>query len=90
MSEKKPDPILVNAKGKVCPVCGKQSYSQAGIHPQCAAIQTDAIRAEQLREKRKRDASEKTQSSWNSKLCPKCNHSNHVRKKKCRCGYVFF
>lgn len=90
MSEKKPDPLFVHEKGKVCPVCGKQSYSQAGIHPQCAASQADATRAEEIREKRKREANAATQSSWNKKSCPKCKLTNHVRQKKCQCGYVFF
>ena len=37
-----------------CPVCGKVSYSAAGIHPQCAANREDAGR--RLLERAKREA----------------------------------
>jgi hypothetical protein len=59
MSEKKPEPIFVSPKIKICPVCGKQSYSREGIHPQCATIQADAPRKEQLAAKRKAEADQK-------------------------------
>ncbi len=90
MSEKKPVPTQNSGKGKTCPVCGKQSYSREGIHPQCAAVQADATRAEEIREKKRRDANVAKPSSWNKKACPKCKQELHVRQKECQCGHVFF
>ena len=29
-----------------CPICKKAVYSRAGIHPQCAMIQAEPLRAE--------------------------------------------
>ncbi len=56
MSEKKPEPMFVAPQIKICPVCGKQSYSREGIHPQCATVQADSARKEQLAAKRKAEA----------------------------------
>jgi hypothetical protein len=88
MSERKPVPILSSGKSKTCPVCGKNSYSRAGIHPQCAAKQADAARSKLIKEKRKRDATARDTSSWNQKTCPECNTISHVRLKRCQCGHV--
>lgn len=44
MSEKKPTPIITEPQSKMCPVCGKRSYSQEGVHPQCAVSQADEPR----------------------------------------------
>ena len=90
MSEKKPEPILWRDSGKICPVCGKKSYSRAGVHPQCAVKQSDAASAEVIKEKRKREANSCESSTWNMKSCPKCKAVSHVRKKQCECGYAFF
>jgi hypothetical protein len=56
----KPEPLYtMPSLGTVCPVCGKKSYSAAGIHPQCAVKQADAPReaalAVQRKEKRAED-----------------------------------
>jgi hypothetical protein len=56
----KPQPLYsMPSLGTVCPVCGKKSYSAAGIHPQCAVKQADAPReaalAVQRKEKRAED-----------------------------------
>lgn len=42
MSESKPGPIEAPTIRKICPVCGKASYSQEGTHPQCALARADA------------------------------------------------
>jgi hypothetical protein len=43
VSEKKPE--FFAPPRKTCPICGKVSYSLAGIHPQCAQKRADeAIR----------------------------------------------
>ena len=47
MSTKKPEPIFPSRKPNICPVCGKSSYSAAGIHPQCAEKQADEKRRQQ-------------------------------------------
>ena len=53
MSEKKPTPIFVERNGKICPVCGKPSYSREGVHPQCAMTQADASRKMRLAAEKK-------------------------------------
>lgn len=87
MSEKKLN--VSQPRGKDCPVCGKRTYSQGGIHPQCAVSQADSARAEKLKAKRKREANTPKQSSWTKKKCPKCGAESHVRRKQCDCGYTF-
>jgi len=92
MSEKKPTPLIAQPGGKLCPVCGKRTYSRGGIHPQCAVHQADAVRSEELKEERKRQASATPtvkRSTWQSKKCPKCGTESHVRRKACDCGHVF-
>lgn len=59
MSEKKPTTILPLQHGKVCPVCGKASYSRDGVHPQCAVQQADAPRKARLVEQKKAEANAK-------------------------------
>ena len=90
MSEKKPTPLISQPSGKVCPVCGKRTYSLGGIHPQCAVLQADAARADKIKAERKRQASEAKHSTWRNKKCPKCKKESHVRCKECSCGHVFF
>ncbi len=58
MSAKNPSPIVVQPSGKICPVCGKPSYSREGVHPQCAVIQADAPRKLRLAEEKKAKAKE--------------------------------
>ena len=61
MENSKPEPLLVAPSlGTVCPICGKKSYSAAGIHPQCAMQQADAPRQAFLaaEKKRKKDAAD--------------------------------
>ncbi len=90
MNEKKPTPLIFQPSDKVCPVCGQQTYSQGGIHPQCAVHQADAARAEKLKAERKREANTPKRSTWTKKKCPKCGSESHVRRKVCDCGHVFF
>ncbi len=37
-----PEQLYAPRIQKLCPVCGKPSYSLAGEHPQCAIARTDA------------------------------------------------
>ncbi len=53
MNEKKPTPIISEPNSKICPGCGKKSYSQGGIHPQCAMILADVPRKTRLAAERK-------------------------------------
>ena len=54
MDTRKPEPLIVEPRrGRACPVCGKQSYSLEGIHPQCAMQQADAPRQRQLAEQKR-------------------------------------
>jgi hypothetical protein len=51
---KKPIPLLTPPPaGKMCPVCGKRSYSRHGVHPQCAVRQADAPRQAKLAAERR-------------------------------------
>jgi hypothetical protein len=94
MSEKRPVPVLAGASQKLCPVCGKRSYSAAGTHPQCAQRQADAVRKEKIAaekavEVKATKKAPRQQRSWKKK-CPKCDAEVHVRKKVCTCGHNFF
>ena len=95
MNHKKPTPIVADSNTKICPVCGKRSYSANGIHPQCAVGQADAPREQELRkaraleEKRKSQARKRRPTNWNKKKCPKCGAMVHVRKTVCDCGHAF-
>jgi hypothetical protein len=52
----KPEPLFqVPSLGTVCPVCGKKSYSAAGVHPQCSMQQADAPRIAKLADQKKKD-----------------------------------
>jgi len=54
MNHHKPVPLYpVAPAGKKCPICGKNSYSAGGIHPQCAVTQADAPRQKLLAEQRR-------------------------------------
>jgi hypothetical protein len=90
---KKPAPLCAQATRRCCPVCGEVTYSAAGIHPQCAVRQADAIRLDRV--KAEKSAPKPIPSSptldvrpW-QKICPKCRVVVHVRKKACDCGHVF-
>jgi hypothetical protein len=88
MSDRRPTPIIAEPGKKICPFCGKPSYSAAGVHPQCAAQQADAAR-QKLRKTKKTPAAEKPQRrSWQKK-CPKCGIEIHIRKRVCTCGNKF-
>ena len=90
MSEKKPTPWTSYRAGTACPVCGKRTYSHGGIHPQCAVLQADAERSEELKAEQKRVAkAAKPATHWTKKKCPKCGKEVHVRCKACGCGYAF-
>lgn len=43
MSEKKPELLYYPRQQRLCPVCGKASYSRSGEHPQCAVARADAV-----------------------------------------------
>lgn len=45
MSEKKPSPLIIWPKPKICPVCGHASYSASGLHPQCAMSLADRLQS---------------------------------------------
>lgn len=64
---KKPEPLYRETPSKLCPVCGKRSYSLRGIHPQCAVQQADAPRqavlAEEKREKARAQAAERIETA---------------------------
>jgi hypothetical protein len=55
MNSKKPEPLFVQElPGQLCPICGKRSYSLAGIHPQCAVKQADEPRQQRLAEAKRK------------------------------------
>jgi hypothetical protein len=94
-NNKKPTPVIQNVSNKICPICGKVSYSRDGIHPQCAIVQADAPREQQRMAKKKAEAkkkpvAKKLSPTWNQKKCPKCDVQVSVRKKICDCGFNFF
>ena len=91
MNHNNPTPMIQVSGRKLCPVCGKPSYSRDGIHPQCAVQQADAPRQERLRAEKKLQSKAKQESlqrSW-IRECPNCRAQIHVRRKVCDCGYIF-
>lgn len=96
MSEnKKPTPVIPHAANKICPICGKASYSRDGIHPQCAVVQADEPRKQKIQAEKKKAADKQStatnksvQKSWNKK-CPRCGAEIHQRRKTCDCGHDF-
>jgi hypothetical protein len=55
MSEKKPTMLPERFAVRICPVCEKRTYSNNGVHPQCAVRQADAPRQAQLAEAKRRE-----------------------------------
>ena len=94
MSEKKPQPLLKGSGDRRCPVCGQNSYSKSGIHPQCSVELADEKQKELLKEAKRLADSEREQSPpkklsrW-QKSCPRCQARVHVRLKVCSCGHRF-
>jgi hypothetical protein len=94
MSEKKPPPLIPARVRNLCPVCGKTSYSRAGIHPQCSVRQADEeskirVKRERLLAEDKRTGAPVSGLSPWHKSCPKCHTLQHVRKTVCACGHTF-
>jgi endogenous inhibitor of DNA gyrase (YacG/DUF329 family) len=80
---------------KVCPICGKPSYSSGGVHPQCSQQQADEKIGERLKAAKKADAESGATKPkpaagkiW-QKSCPECHVKVHVRQARCACGFVF-
>jgi hypothetical protein len=67
MSILKPVPNIPKLAKHLCPICGKDSYSRDGIHPQCAVEQADEPRNQQLKLEKKKKAQSHVprQRSWN-------------------------
>lgn len=95
----KPSASALRATGpKLCPICGKASYSRAGVHPQCSQHQADLeIKAHLKEEAKKAEAEADPQSrpaaatatrTWH-KRCPECGKEVHVRQARCACGFTF-
>lgn len=93
----KPSASALRAAGpKLCPICGKASYSLAGVHPQCSQHQADlkikALLKEEAKkaeaEPRSRPAAAATARTWH-KRCPECSKEVHVRQARCACGFTF-
>jgi hypothetical protein len=87
MSEKKPLVVRVAPLQRLCPVCGKASYSRTGTHPQCSVARADSI----SREARKAagiEISKEPRKLW-SKPCPKCKRQIPARRIVCDCGHNF-
>lgn len=87
MSEKKPVIVPAIAPRRVCPVCGKASYSRTGTHPQCALARADAV-SNQARKAANVPLDEAPRKLW-SKPCPKCKRQIHARRIVCDCGHNF-
>jgi hypothetical protein len=94
MSEKKPVPVTVEPRGRKCPICGKVSYSQGGIHPQCAMVQADEPRRIRLAAERQAVAKTKAETDRSKqnqfeKICPRCKSRVPSRRGVCECGHTF-
>jgi hypothetical protein len=82
MSHSKPK--LVGPARPVCPVCGTTTYSQGGIHPQCAVSRADKMTP------RPKDLAAKAKPimQW-KKRCPRCKRELPARRMVCDCGHSF-
>lgn len=91
MNHNNPTPLVPAHGKKLCPICGKPSYSRAGVHPQCSVQQADAPRQEQLKAERKRLTIAKQAAPQKSrdKQCPHCQAQVHIRQQVCVCGHHF-
>lgn len=88
---RKPQPLYPPPLRDYCPVCGKVSYSLAGIHPQCAVQQADAKRMKRVKagvKAVKAVTGSAELKPWH-KVCPRCRVLVHVRRSECECGYSF-
>lgn len=98
---KKPAPLRVAPRPHICSVCGKNSYSLAGIHPQCAARAADQARMDRVRADRLATPSNVISTTGpasrlqavaparHQKVCSRCRKVQHVRRKICECGHAF-
>ena len=87
MSERKPIPTQPASTTRLCPVCGKASYSSTGTHPQCALARADAATKAERKAADVIESSE-ARKSW-SKPCPKCKRQVPARRYTCDCGHLF-
>ena len=79
-------PKLVGPVRPVCPVCGTTTYSQGGIHPQCAVARQDKVFS---RPKTKvQPEKSATLGQWR-KRCPRCKRVVPARRMVCDCGNNF-
>ena len=91
MNQKKPFPLNPSPLRKRCPVCGEVSYSQGGMHPQCAVQLADSRRMKSVKppaKSRKPAPKKPVVKAWH-KLCPACSGQVHLRRTTCDCGHVF-
>ncbi|OYW18706.1 MAG: hypothetical protein B7Z55_10140 [Planctomycetales bacterium 12-60-4] len=87
---RKPEPLFLAPSRANCPVCGKPSYSSAGIHPQCAMLAADQVHLTRLKARQPTVVHPVVSSlKRHEKRCPRCETILHVRKHKCDCGYAF-
>jgi hypothetical protein len=88
--KKKPAPLHQIPRPQICSICGKNSYSRAGVHPQCAAHAADRARMDKVKSMRSPALpSAPAAPTRYQKRCPRCSKLQHVRRKTCECGHVF-
>jgi hypothetical protein len=63
MSEKKPKALNPVRARNCCPICGKVSYSRAGVHPQCSVRQADKERTMRMARERLLEEQERTSTA---------------------------
>lgn len=87
---RKPEPLFLTTPRANCPVCGKPSYSPAGVHPQCAMLAADQVHLTRIKARQQTVAAPPVSSlKRHEKRCPRCEMILHVRKLKCDCGHEF-
>lgn len=80
---RKPEPLLPSRLRALCPVCGKPSYSRAGVHPQCAMLAADQAHARRTTVSPPQPAPQP-----HAHRCPRCQEIQSVRRRTCECGHV--
>jgi hypothetical protein len=82
-SSSKPEPLYqMPSLGTICPVCGKKSYSAAGVHPQCSMQLADAPRQAALAAKKKqlKEAEEAAKLRDGGEAKPKFNQVGRPKR----------
>ncbi len=88
MGISKPGGLNIEPNRKLCPICGKASYSSSGTHPQCEVAKSDTAFRAALKARIAAGEVPAVRHPWTTR-CPRCGLSQPSRRFACDCGYSF-